>query len=67
MTDSSLTYSLAPAVFTEREAAEAMRLSRAMLQKLRRQGGGPAYVRIGSAIRYPSAGLAEWLRSLHAK
>lgn len=67
MRAASLIHPQEPAVFTELEMAQATRLSRAMLQKLRRQGAGPAYVRIGSAIRYPAAGLAEWLHSLHAK
>lgn len=39
-----------PAALTEQEVASATRLSRAMLQKLRRKGGGPTFVRIGSAI-----------------
>ena len=55
-------------LLTEREVARAVRLSPAMLQKLRREGAGPAFVRIGSAVRYPMPALAEWVtaRMSHA-
>lgn len=54
------------ALLTERELAEMSRLSLGMLQKLRREGGGPAFVRIGSAVRYPVVNLHAWLNSLTA-
>jgi hypothetical protein len=56
----------APTLLTERELARAARLSPALLQRLRREGGGPAFVRVGSAIRYPAAAVAEWVDSLQA-
>ena len=56
----------APTLLTERELARAARLSPAMLQKMRRDGSGPAFVRVGSAIRYPAAGVAAWVARLQA-
>lgn len=57
------TASAVPALLTEREVASAMKLSTAMLQKMRREGTGPAFVRIGSSIRYPVSALAAWVTS----
>lgn len=51
-------------LLTERELAAMARLSPSMLQKLRREGGGAAFVRIGSAVRYPLASVHAWLRAL---
>ncbi len=53
-------------LWTEKELAAVVRLSPAKLQKLRREGDGPAFVRIGSAVRYPVAGVNAWLHSLTA-
>lgn len=58
--------SLPLALLTEKEVAGLARLSTAMLQKLRREGGGPAFVRIGSAVRYPTAAVSTWIDSLRA-
>jgi predicted DNA-binding transcriptional regulator AlpA len=65
----SLTYPPEQAVFllTEKEVAATAKLSPAMLQKLRRDGGGPAFVRIGSAVRYPVAAVTTWLAALPAQ
>jgi predicted DNA-binding transcriptional regulator AlpA len=57
---------VAPTLLTERELARAARLSQAMLQKMRREGSGPAFVRVGSAVRYPAASVAAWVASLQA-
>lgn len=51
------------ALLTEKETAAMMRLSPEMLRKLRREGGGPQFVRIGRAIRYRAAELGEWIAS----
>lgn len=58
--------SAAPTLMTERELARAARLSPAMLQKMRRAGTGPAFVRVGSSIRYPAASVAAWVKRLQA-
>ena len=51
-------------LLTEKEVAATLRLSPEMLQKLRREDRGPAFVRIGSAIRYPAGGVQAWVDSL---
>jgi excisionase family DNA binding protein len=43
--------------FTPPEAAEYLRTSVSTLAKLRVYGGGPAFTRIGRAIRYPRTSL----------
>lgn len=62
-----LTRSAEPVVslLTEKDLAAMAQVSPALLQKLRREGGGPAFVRIGTAIRYPAAAVGAWLESLH--
>lgn len=57
----------AASLLTERDVAARLRLSPAMLQKLRREGGGPAFVRIGSAVRYPDNAVTAWLAALSAQ
>ena len=51
----------------EKEVAAKLGLSQAMLQKMRREGNGPAFVRIGSSVRYPVADLRNWLAALVSK
>jgi excisionase family DNA binding protein len=46
---------------TPREAAEYLRSSVSTLAKLRMYGGGPAFTRIGRAIRYPRAELDRYM------
>lgn len=58
---------VAVSLLTEKDVADRLRLSPAMLQKLRRQGGGPAFVRIGAAVRYPAAAVSAWLEALPAQ
>jgi predicted DNA-binding transcriptional regulator AlpA len=66
--EASLTYPPAQAaLLTEKELAAMAKLSPAMLQKLRRESCGPAFVRIGSAIRYPVAAVYAWLAALPAQ
>lgn len=42
-------------------AAEILGLSPAKLERLRCDGGGPAYVKLGRMVRYRSADLEEWV------
>jgi hypothetical protein len=39
-------------------------ISKSTAAKLRREGGGPAYIRVGRAIYYRPADLEAWLESL---
>jgi excisionase family DNA binding protein len=49
-------------LLTATEAAEFLGLSQSSLEKYRRQGFGPAFVRVGRrAIRYPRASVEAWL------
>ena len=53
-----------PLVVTEIEAAQMLRVSPRTLQRLRLEGGGPAFVQLtgtGSRIGYPVAALHAWL------
>lgn len=54
------------ALLTEKDLAAMAQVSPALLQKLRREGGGPAFVRIGTAVRYPANAVGAWLEVLHA-
>ena len=44
-------------------AAEYCCLSASTLSRLRIKGGGPPYVKLGRAVRYPQDQLVEWLES----
>jgi predicted DNA-binding transcriptional regulator AlpA len=46
---------------SERDGSHYIGLSVAYLRKARRQGRGPAYLRIGRTIRYRIADLDAWL------
>ena len=48
---------------TETEAAARLRLKVATLRAWRNQGRGPAYVRLGRAIRYLVGDIDEFLQS----
>lgn len=48
---------------TESDAAAVLGLKVATLRAWRHQGRGPAYVRLGRAIRYLPADLDEFLRA----
>lgn len=43
------------------QAAERLGLARATLAKLRAQGGGPPFVKLGAKVLYPEAELCAWL------
>jgi excisionase family DNA binding protein len=46
-----------------KEAADILRCSTSKLAKLRHERSGPAYARIGAAIRYRRADLDAWMAS----
>jgi predicted DNA-binding transcriptional regulator AlpA len=50
-------------LLTPRDAADILRLSTSWLAKARMRGDGPPYVKIGRAIRYGEAALAQWMKS----
>jgi excisionase family DNA binding protein len=43
------------------QVAERVGLSRSTLAKLRLSGGGPRFVKLGAAVRYPEDELARWI------
>jgi excisionase family DNA binding protein len=47
----------------EPDAAQYVGLSRAYLRQARAQGRGPAFVRLGRAVRYLTADLDAWLEA----
>ena len=49
------------ATIQEPEAAQYVGLSRAFLRQARAQGRGPAYVRVGRAVRYRTSDLDAFL------
>ena len=46
------------------EAASRLALSHRTLEKLRRRGDGPLFVKIGRAVRYRPSDLDRWLASM---
>ncbi len=46
-----------------KEAAGYVRLGKPTLERFRISGGGPVYVKLGSAVRYRKADLDAWLAS----
>lgn len=48
------------AMLRERELAERWRTSQRTLQRWRAEGRGPAFLRIGDAIRYPMADILAY-------
>lgn len=53
-------------LLTEREAADALRLSVRTLQCWRVNGDGPRFLKVGAAVRYDSATLEAWLATRSA-
>jgi hypothetical protein len=49
-----------PEFLTAREASELLRMSTDTLERLRANGGGPPWKRIGRRVLYPVAGLREY-------
>lgn len=52
-----------PQYLTEAEVAEMLKLSPYTLARLRKGGGGPAYVKIGGSIRYIKETVQEWVKA----
>jgi hypothetical protein len=48
---------------TEVEAADRLRLSVSHLRNMRVRGDGPAYLKIGRAVRYDPPAIMGWARS----
>lgn len=48
-------------LLTERQAADLLALSPRTLQAWRVRGGGPSYIKLGSAIRYDAEALTAWI------
>lgn len=48
---------------TEKEAAEYLRIKFETLAKLRREGKGPPYSRIGGSIRYIKETVQNWVKT----
>lgn len=63
ITDASASQGPTNQPLTESEAAARLGLKVATLRAWRNQGRGPAYVRLGRAIRYLSTDLDEFLQS----
>jgi len=55
--------STAPVYLTTHQAAEIINLSVAWLERMRWAGGGPPYVKLSKAVRYPLDELNAWMRS----
>jgi predicted DNA-binding transcriptional regulator AlpA len=53
----------APCVFTPEETANHLKVSLSWLAKARMRGDGPAFIKIGRAIRYSEAALQQWMKS----
>ena len=49
-------------LLTEKDAAEALCLSVLTLRTWRFQKTGPRYIKLGSAVRYANADLAEYVQ-----
>jgi excisionase family DNA binding protein len=64
MRDAVILTEASPVVFlTEKQAARVLSLSHRTLQAWRRVGFGPAFVRLGRAIRYRREDVLAWANS----
>lgn len=52
-----------PAILDEGEAAQFIRVSIRTLQSWRVSGRGPAFIKVGRAVRYDRGTLTQWLIS----
>ena len=50
-------------ILTPKQAAELLNLSTSWLAKQRLKGGGPAYIKMGGAVRYNASVLHEWMKA----
>lgn len=49
---------------TPEQVAERLGTSASRLKRLRLEGGGPAFVRLGRGVRYQTRSVLEWEQSL---
>lgn len=54
-------------LLTVSEAARRLKLSESFLNQARSAGGGPAYVRLGRAIRYRESDIDAWVAERGAR
>lgn len=54
------------AYVTPQDLAARLAVSTRALENMRRTGRGPAFVRLPGCVRYPLAGVYEWLESRRA-
>jgi len=52
-----------PEYLTEAEVAKMLKLSPFTLARLRKNGEGPDYVKVGGTIRYIKETVHEWVKS----
>jgi hypothetical protein len=57
------TASSTPLILTPQQAAAQLNLSSSWLAKARLKGDGPAYIKMGGAVRYSATVLHEWMKS----
>lgn len=50
-------------LLTPKEAAILLKVSTSWLAKARMRGDGPAFIKIGRAVRYDEAVLRQWMKS----
>lgn len=50
-------------ILTEAEAAKLLCLSRRTLQRMRIDGGGPRYIKMGRRLGYTKADLVTWVEA----
>ena len=50
-------------LITEKDVAERLGVSVACLRRWRRVGEGPAFAKLGAAVRYAPADIATWIAS----
>jgi predicted DNA-binding transcriptional regulator AlpA len=50
-------------LLTEAEAANMLKIKTRTLSKMRREGNGPTFLRIGGSIRYETKDVLEWVYS----
>ena len=54
----------APLLYTPRQAAELLGLSPSTLAKMRVRGSGPAFRKLGAAVRYPADALEAFVAAV---
>jgi predicted DNA-binding transcriptional regulator AlpA len=50
-------------LLSPREVAQRLKLAPSTIAKLRLRGGGPPYIKLGAAVRYPEDSLTLWIAS----